>query len=131
MYINLSFKPTQEMSPRHGLTNIDIVPLEHYGSMMETSIDVVANYNVVTSDEPYGPTSQKPLINPNSPDRGPPKRGGPAPMGARQVRISRILWALLHALLNVLHNVLFYIYTVYGLHRNRNSSNWCHNGRLH
>lgn len=76
------------MSPRHGLTNIDIVPLEHYGSMMETSIDVVANYNVVTSDEPYGSTSQKLLINPNSPDRGPPKRGGPAPMGARQVKIS-------------------------------------------
>ena len=73
------------MSPRHN--NIDIVPLEHYGSMMETSIDVVANHCVIMSEDPYGSTSLKNLIQSNSPDRGPPKRGGPAPpQGARLVR---------------------------------------------
>ena len=79
----------QEMSPYH--TNIDIVPLEHYGSMMETNIDVVANHCAIMSEDPYGSTSLKPLINNNqSPDRGPPKRGGgPTPLGARlQVNIN-------------------------------------------
>jgi hypothetical protein len=75
-----------EMSPRH--SNIDIVPLEHYGSMMETNIDVVANHCVIMSDDPYGSTSLKPLVhNGNSPERGPPKKGGgPAPLGSRPMQ---------------------------------------------
>ena len=73
---------SQEMSPNH--SNIDIVPLEHYGSMMETNIDVVANHCVVTSEDPYGSASLKHLINDDSPKRG-PKRGGPAPLGASRV----------------------------------------------
>lgn len=82
LYIMFCLK-LQEMSPYH--TNIDIVPLEHYGSMMETNIDVVANHCAIMSEDPYGSTSLKPLINNNqSPDRGPPKRGGgPTPLGAR------------------------------------------------
>ena len=76
------------MSPRH--SNIDIVPLEHYGSMLETNIDVVANHCVIMSEDPYGSTSLKPLVhNGGSPERGPPKKGsGPATLGSRahQVR---------------------------------------------
>lgn len=56
--------------------------------MMETSIDVVANHCVIMSEDPCDSASLKHLINHNSPDRGPPKRGGP-PHGARQVRRDR------------------------------------------
>ena len=76
----------QEMSPRH--SNIDIVPLEHYGSMMDTNI--VANHCAVMSEDPYGSTSIKPLIHDNSPDRGPPKRGGPSPLGAKQLQVKAV-----------------------------------------
>jgi hypothetical protein len=72
-----------EMSPLQ--SHIDIVPLDHYGSMLETSIDVVANHCVNVSEGTYGSTSLRQLIN-NSPDRGPPKRGGPSPHGARQLQ---------------------------------------------
>ena len=79
---------SQEMSPFH--SNIDIVPLEHYGSMIESNIDVVANHNIIMSDDPYGSTSLKPLIpNGNSPERGPPKKGsGAAPLGPRGLQVS-------------------------------------------
>lgn len=77
----MSAYPQQEMSPRHN--NIDIVPLDHYGSMMETSIDVVANHCAIMSEDPYGAISEKGLLH-GSPERG-PRRGEPAPRGARHV----------------------------------------------
>ena len=83
------------MSPIH--SNIDIVPLDHYGSMIETNIDVVANHNIIMSDDPYGSTSLKPLIpNGNSPERGPPKKG-PAPMGSRALQVSKLSHSCLPA----------------------------------
>ena len=65
-------------------SNIDIVPLEQFGSIMDTSIDVVANHCDIMSENPYGAISEKGLL-PSSPERG-PKRGEPAPYGAKQVR---------------------------------------------
>ena len=71
------------MSPLHN--HIDIVPMEHYGSMLETSIDVVANHHVNIGEGTYGSSSLRQLIN-NSPDRV-PKKGGPSPHGARQLQV--------------------------------------------
>ena len=69
------------MSPQY--SNIDIVPLDHYENMLETSIDVVANHCVRMSDEPFDSVSNRPLIISDSPDRGP--KAIP-PQGVKQVR---------------------------------------------